>query len=301
MPPWTDILPAWFVLPAAFLMGTLVGSFVNVLIYRLPEGQSVVTPPSRCPGCGHRLGTWDLVPLLSFLAAGRKCRYCREPVSWQYFWIELLTGITFLAVIWRFGLTMNGLLLCALLAVWIAALVIDLRHFIIPDALNLTGIAIAVLRAISAEHTSVYGSWGPRPIGTAPTAVEAVVGGAGLAGLLWLITKGGTLLFRRQVEEQQRQWDEEGLLEEGEQLEAMGMGDVYLAAAMGANLGLLGGLVALFVSVGAGALYGIALKAANRLRGHAIPFGPFLILGAVASLFYGERMLAWYLARMAGG
>jgi len=155
MPSWSSILPAWFVLPMAFLLGTLVGSFVNVLIYRLPEGESVVAPPSRCPKCGHQLSALDLVPMFSFLLAGRRCRYCKAPVSWQYFWIELLTGLVFMAVAWRFGIGMNGILLCALLAAWIAALVIDLRHFIIPDELNYAAIAIGFLRAISAEHLSL--------------------------------------------------------------------------------------------------------------------------------------------------
>lgn len=303
MSSWYHTLPAWFVLSAAFLLGTVVGSFVNVLIYRLPEGESVVEPPSRCPHCGHQLSAVDLVPLLSFLISGRKCRYCKAPVSSQYFWIELLTGLVFMAAAWRFGVGMNGILMAAYLATLIAAFVIDLRHFIIPDELNFAGIAIALLGAISAQHESVYGFWGPiRNIGgKAPTAVEVVVGALGLSGFLWLVTKGGTLLFRKQVAAQQEKWDAEGMLEEGEELEAMGMGDVKMAAAMGANLGLAGGFLALFLAVSAGAIVGLVMKLTRRLEGHAIPFGPFLIFGTVVTMFWGSRLIAWYMARLAGG
>jgi prepilin signal peptidase PulO-like enzyme (type II secretory pathway) len=128
-----------------------------------------------------------------------------------------------------------------------------------------------------------------------------LLGAVGLSGLLLLITKGGTLIFRKQIEEQQRQWDEEGILEEGEELEAMGLGDVKLAAAMGANLGLVGGLIALFIGVAAGALVGLALKASKRLEGHAIPFGPYLIAGTVATLFFGPEILRWYLRLIGQG
>lgn len=296
-----DLLPAWFVLPVAFIFGTLVGSFVNVLIYRIPEDISVVTPPSRCPHCEHQLGPRDLVPLLSFLMAGRKCRYCGAPVSWQYFWIELLTGLVFVAAVWKFGFFLNGILLCLFLASLIASFFIDLRHYIIPDELNYFGVIVGVLRALVGPHDTWIDFWGFPKSHTAHTIPAVLLGAAGLAGLLFLVTKGGTLIFRKQIEEQQRQWDEQGLLEEGEELEAMGLGDVKLAAAMGANLGLVGGLVALFIGVAAGALVGILMKASKRLEGHAIPFGPYLIAGTVAALFYGPEILRWYLRLIGQG
>jgi leader peptidase (prepilin peptidase)/N-methyltransferase len=261
----------------------------------MPLGLSVVSPPSRCPSCQHQLGAIDLVPLLSFLSTGGKCRYCGAPVSWGYFRIELLTGIVFSGTIWRFGYGPNGILLCLLFAALIAAFFIDLRHFIIPDELNTAAVVIGVLRGLagperfSAEWAGTPDRW--MRLGL----LESVVGAAALSLLLWLITKGGTLMFRKQVMEQQRRWDEEGMLEEGEELEAMGLGDVKLAAAMGANLGLAGGLVALFLGVTAGALVGVALKLGRRLEGHAIPFGPYLVAGTFATMFFGARIVAWYL------
>jgi prepilin signal peptidase PulO-like enzyme (type II secretory pathway) len=294
MSPTLDLLPLWFVLPAAFLFGTVVGSFVNVLIYRIPEDLSVVTPPSRCPRCEHQLGPRDLVPLFSYLASGRKCRYCAAPVSSQYFWIELLTGLVFVATVWKFGFLGDGILLCLFLASLVASFFIDLRHFIIPDELNYFGIAVGVLRALVGPHDAWIGFWGFPRTETTLTMPAVFVGAVGLSGLLLLITKGGTLIFRKQIAEQQKQWDEEGILEEGEELEAMGMGDVKLAAAMGANLGLVGGLIGLFIGVALGAIVGIALKASKRLEGHAIPFGPYLIAGTVAALFFGPELLRWY-------
>ncbi|HEY3268193.1 MAG TPA: prepilin peptidase [Armatimonadota bacterium] len=300
MTTWFDILPIWFVLPAAFVFGTVVGSFVNVLIYRIPEDISVVTPPSMCPKCKHRLRAPDLVPLFSFLAAGRKCRYCGEPVSWRYFSIELLTGLVFMLTVWQFGFGANGMLLCLLLASFIGSFIIDLGHFIIPDELNYFGVCVGLLRAAAGGHSAMDNPWGLPAFGLPPSLGASAIGAVGLAGLLFLLSKGGTLLFRKQVAEQQKQWDEQGLLDEGEELEAMGLGDVKLAAAMGANLGLVGGLVGLFVGVTLGAVVGILLKLSKRLRGHAIPFGPYLILGTLAALFWGPAFVTWYLSRMMG-
>lgn len=261
----------------------------------MPLGLSVVSPPSRCPSCEHQLGAIDLVPLLSFLSTGGKCRYCGAPVSWGYFRIELLTGLVFAGTIWHFGYGWNGVLLCLLFAVLIAAFFIDLRHFIIPDELNAAAAVIGLLRALTAPER-FSGDWVGAPDRWMRLGLlESVAGAAGLSLLLWLITKAGTLMFRKQVMEQQRQWDAEGMLEEGEELEAMGLGDVKLAAAMGANLGLAGGLAALFLGVTAGAVVGIALKLGRRLEGHAIPFGPYLVAGTVATMFFGSRLITWYL------
>lgn len=293
-----ETFPLWLRLLAPFIMGTVVGSFVNVLIYRIPEDISIITPPSMCPKCKHRLGAPDLVPLLSFLAAGRKCRYCSQPVSWRYFSIEFLTGAVFAITIWQFGPTANAVLLCALFASLIASFFIDMGHFIIPDELNYFGIAIGLMRAAVADRPFAANIYGRPEIGQAPSMGAALAGAAGLSLLLLVITKAGNVMFRKQVAAQQQQWEESGMLDEGEELEAMGLGDVKLAAAMGANLGLVGGLVGVFIGFGAGAIVGILLKLSKRLEGHAIPFGPYLIAGTAAALFYGPPLVTWYLGRM---
>lgn len=233
--------------------------------------------------------------MLSFLIFSRKCRYCGAPISWRYFSIELLTAIVFTLTIWQFGPTVNGILLCLFMASLIASFFIDLGHFIIPDQLNYFGVTIGMLRAVSSMYP-LKQNWLGFPTPFATVSLSASVAGAVLlAGLLWVITKAGTVMFRRQIAEQQQQWDEQGLLEEGEELEAMGLGDVKLAAAMGANLGLVGGFLALFIGVAAGAVVGVGLKASRRLEGHAIPFGPYLIAGTVITLFWGVPLVNWYL------
>ena len=293
-----ETFPLWLRLLAPFIMGTVVGSFVNVIIYRIPEDISIITPPSMCPKCKHRLVAPDLVPLFSFLASGRKCRYCGQPVSWRYFSIEFLTGVVFAVTVWQFGATPNAILLCALFASLIASFFIDLGHFIIPDELNYFGIAVGLMRAATTNRSFGDNLYGRPEIGQAPSMGAALIGMAGLVLLLLIITKAGNVMFRKQVAAQQQQWEESGMLDEGEELEAMGLGDVKLAAAMGANLGLAGGLVGLFIGFGAGAIVGIFLKMSKRLEGHAIPFGPYLIAGTVAALFYGAPIVTWYLSRM---
>jgi leader peptidase (prepilin peptidase)/N-methyltransferase len=293
--------PLWLRLLAPFIMGTVVGSFVNVLIYRIPEDISIVTPPSMCPRCKHRLLAPDLVPLFSFLASRRKCRYCGEPISWRYFSIEFLTGAVFAVTVWQFGLTGNGVLLCALFAALIAAFFIDLGHFIIPDELNYFCIGVGLLRAAVADRPFAEDLAGRPVMNAAPSMGAALVGAVALAVLLLLITKLGNVMFRKQVAAQQKQWEDAGMLDEGEELEAMGIGDVKLAAAMGANLGLLGGLLGLFIGFGAGAIVGIALKVSRRLEGHAIPFGPYLIAGTTGAVFYGPAIVTWYLGRLGIG
>lgn len=290
-----DTFPLWLRLLAPFIMGTVVGSFVNVLIYRIPEDISIVAPPSMCPNCKHRLGPADLVPLFSFLASGRKCRYCAQPISWRYFSIETLTGVVFALTIWQFGATLNGALLCVLFASLIASFFIDLGHFIIPDELNYFAIAIGLARAAVGGGAFAGNLVGMPLRGAAPSMGAALVGLFGLSLLLIFITKAGNVMFRKQVAEQQKQWEEQGMLEEGEELEAMGFGDVKLAAAMGANLGLVGGMVGLLVGVAAGAVIGLGMKLSKRLEGHAIPFGPYLIAGTAAAVFWGPTMVQWYL------
>ncbi len=284
----------------AFIFGTVVGSFVNVLIYRLPKGISVVAPPSHCPACGHRLEPMDLVPLLSYLWLGRKCRYCRAPVSWRYFGVEALTGAVFALVYYRFGATVDAGLLCVLFACLIAAFFTDVDQYIIPDSLNAAGLIIGFARAVAgpdAFSTRWLSEPGVQPV----TVLGALAGAAVLPGLLYLMILLGNVMFRRQIAEQESQWANEGILEEGERLDAMGMGDVKLAAVMGANLGIAGGLVALLTGVFIGAVFGLALKAMKRLEGHAIPFGPALIIGFSVSVFVGGDVIRWYLNLLAGG
>ena len=164
-----------FWLIAAACYGLAIGSFLNVVIWRLPRGGSILSPTwSYCPRCEHRLGTWDLFPVLSFLALGAKCRYCREPISWRYPGIELLTGALFAAVAFytwqQEGQWFDVVFRCLFTAVLICVFFIDLEHFLIPDGLNVIGVLLGLSYGLVAGRF-----W------------DSVLGLAVYAGLIYLI------------------------------------------------------------------------------------------------------------------
>jgi leader peptidase (prepilin peptidase) / N-methyltransferase len=253
----TDMLDM-LILAAAFLFGTVIGSFLNVVIYRLPRGQSLVSPPSTCPGCGARIRPIDNVPVLSWLMLRGRCHKCRAPISIQYPVVELVTGVLFLLVAW---LTPIGPLLAARLLLVVILVVlfgIDLHHQILPNVITLPGIVIGLL-------FSLVG-----PPGWLSSLIGILLGG----GILYGIAAAYYLVRR-----------EEGL----------GMGDVKMLAMIGAFLGWKAVLVTLILSSFAGALVGVGIiaftKGTMRL---ALPFGTFLSLGAVAAMLVGEPLVNWY-------
>jgi leader peptidase (prepilin peptidase)/N-methyltransferase len=242
----------------AGLFGLLFGSFLNVVIYRLPRGQSLVSPPSACPGCGTRIRPIDNIPVLSWILLGGKCHKCRAPISIQYPIVELTTGLLFLVVAW---ITPVGPLLAARLLFVVMLVVlfgIDLHHQILPNVITLPGIAIGFLFSLVAP----------------PGWVDSLIGIALGGGTLYAIAAAYYAVRR-----------EEGL----------GMGDVKMLAMIGAFLGWKAVLVTLILSSFAGALVGIGIIALSRgnLR-LALPFGTFLSLGAIAAMIVGEPLVQWY-------
>jgi len=259
-----------------FILGTVVGSFVNVCIYRLPRGESVVNPPSHCPQCGHRLAALDLVPLLSFLALGRKCRYCGARIGWRYFIVEGITGCAFLAAwltsqdVWSGGAPAVAHLGAKLVfaAVLIAVFFIDLEHMIIPDELALTGIGVGVALDVAnllLWHRPLWALHVP----SSPWALSVPRSVAGIAvGVLFFLAVEGLslLIFRK---------------------EGMGGGDLKLGAAIGALLGPGLALLSFGLAVVAGAVVGSGLILARvRKRQEYIPFGPFLALAGLAVMLF---------------
>jgi leader peptidase (prepilin peptidase)/N-methyltransferase len=242
----------------AGLFGLLIGSFLNVVIHRLPRGQSLVSPPSTCPGCGTRIRPIDNIPVVSWLVLGGRCHHCRAPISVQYPIVEAVTGALFLLVAW---LTPAGPVLAARLILVVILVVlfgIDLHHQILPNVITLPGIVIGFLFSLA----------GP------PGWVSSLIGIALGAGLLYGIA-GAYYLVRR----------EEGL----------GMGDVKMLAMIGAFLGWKAVLVTLILSSFAGALVGIGIIAFTKgTMKLALPFGTFLSLGALAAMLVGEPLVAWY-------
>ncbi len=243
-----------------FVFGTLIGSFLTVCIYRMPREQSIVTPRSACPKCGRHIGWYDNVPVLSFIFLGGRCRNCRDSIPPRYPIVELVNGVGYVAILWRFGwgwpALVYGVFFSALLIVsWI-----DWDYLTISDAITLPGIILGVLCSTWILSVGFFNS-----------LVGVIVGGGVLLAMAWI----SPFLFGK---------------------EGLGGGDIKLLAMVGAFLGWQLAMVTLMIASILGALVGVVLMAVSALkRGQYMPFGPFLALGAVISLLFGPEILAWYL------
>ena len=284
------MLPPWLGSAIAFLYGIVVGSFLNVCIYRLPEEQSIVHPPSHCPSCNTRLKTVDLVPLASFLLLGRKCRYCGAPITWRYFVVELITGLLFVGVYLTYGCSIDFFAYALFISALLIAFFVDLDCFIIPDQVWIAGVIIGIARDIAhliagndillridIPFTAYY-------LPMLPSVAGIVVCG----GIFYLIAYVSYYIFRPR-DEAARQ-DYEG---------AMGGGDVKLAGAVGAVLGIIPALVSFFLAVILGTLVGVTyiiLKARAEKRSMPwrteIPFGPYMVAGAIAVILASPQLEA---------
>ncbi len=257
-----------------FLFGLIVGSFLNCVIYRLEVGGNFLKGRSFCPKCKHILKWYDLIPILSFIILKRKCRYCREKISWQYPLIELSTGILFL-IIFNFqfswtpsgglpeGLLFNFLNLFYYLIITsflIIIFVYDLKYFIIPDRVIYPVIIIALIfnfQFLIFNQFSIF-----------KLSMLSALGAAAFFLTIFLVSRG--------------HW--------------MGFGDVKLAFLLGLFLSFPNILVALFSAFLIGAIIGIGLIIARKKNLKSeVPFGPFLITGTIIALFWGEKLIRWYL------
>ncbi len=244
-----------------FLLGTCIGSFLNVCIFRIPMGKSVAFPPSSCMNCGHKISWWENIPILSYIILRARCRKCSSPISIQYPFVEFLTGGLASLLFQKFGLTPQFFIYFFFVGSLIVIAFIDLEHQIIPDIISLPGIAAGLVASLFIPEVSIVDS-----------AAGIFLGGGTLLAVAW----GYYLLTKR---------------------EGMGGGDVKLLAMIGAFLGWKSIPVVIFLSAAAGSIIGLAIVALNRgNRRSAIPYGPFLAAGAVAYLFAGERIVQWYLS-----
>jgi len=244
-----------------FVIGSMVGSFLNVCIYRMPEEESIVTPRSHCTHCKKQIFWYDNIPFISYIFLRGKCRFCKKPISMRYLVVELLTALSFFILYLTFGLTVHFFVYAAWMSALIVASFIDLSHQIIPDEISLGGLIVGLL--LSALYPSLHGVhtlW----LGVKASLMGALVGG----GAIYLIGVFGNFVFKK---------------------ESMGGGDVKLLAMVGAVLGWRLTLVAFFVAPFFGSVVGITLKI--RQGTDVIPYGPFLSLGSVIALFWGERIL----------
>lgn len=244
----------------SFVLGAVVGSFLNVCICRLPNDQSVVSPPSRCPRCQSRIAWYDNVPMLSYLLLKGKCRRCGEPISGQYPLVEAITGLLSLALFLRFGPSFIYLVLFVFCCAMVTLTFIDLKHRIIPDVITLPGIVIGFAVSFFLPR---FG-W--------------------LNSLIGILAGGGSLLLIA------------FLYQAVTKKEGMGGGDIKLLAMMGSFFGWQAVLFIIFAASLTGSVIGVAgMLAQKKDATLAIPFGPFLASAAVLYIFYGSRIIHWYL------
>jgi leader peptidase (prepilin peptidase)/N-methyltransferase len=245
----------------AFILGAVVGSFLNVCIYRLPKDESIVFPSSRCPGCGNDIRWFDNIPIISYLLLRGRCRSCKARISIQYPLVELVNALLALFLFMRFGPTFAFAVLFLFCSAMVVITFIDLEHQIIPDVISLPGIAAGF----------IFSFFIPQ-LGWQNSLIGILAGG----GSLWLVATVYELLTKK---------------------EGMGGGDIKLLAMMGAFFGWKAIPFIIFVSSLTGSVIGITVMLARKEDSKlAIPFGPFLALGSVVYIFFGSRMIHWYLS-----
>ena len=237
-----------------FLFGTILGSFLNVVIYRVPREESIVFPSSYCPFFRRPVRWSDNIPLLGYGLLRGRCRFCRKRIPFRYPLVEFLNGIGYVYLTFRFGLTGSCLVYSLFYSALLVITFIDLSHQIVPDRITLPGMAIGLVVSSTLLQTGF---------------LNAVIGlflGGGLFYLVALLSKGG-----------------------------MGGGDIKLIAMIGAFAGWKAVLLTIFISAFTGSLLGIGLMLfMGKTRKYPVPFGPFLALGAMVSILWGNPILTWY-------
>lgn len=264
---------------AALCLGLVVGSFLNVVVHRVPRGESIVRPGSRCPACGHGIGPLENVPVLSWLFLRGRCRGCAAPISLRYPLVELISGLLFAAAAWRFGPGAQAGLVMLLAAGLLAAALIDFEHRFIPDAISLGGLAVGLVVA----PLTAAGQGAPLGQAAGHALLGALLGG----GLLWSV---GFLHARVSVAVGRRfeHWPGEGEpLPRPSQADywlwfpGMGLGDVKLMAAIGAFLGAGGVLETIVTASLLGLVLGVVQAAFSRQAAAPFGFGPAIAAGAL--------------------
>jgi len=255
----SPLLPDTLAYILTFIFGSIVGSFLNVCIHRIPEGKSIIFPPSSCPNCGKPIAFYHNIPIISYIMLLGRCRNCKSLISQRYPVVELLTALFSVTLSKRFGISAEYFIYFAFTASLIVITFIDLKYQIIPDVISLPGIVIGLL-------VSYF-----LPQGILNSVIGTLTGG----GSLFLIAAGYQLVTGR---------------------EGMGGGDIKLLAMIGAFLGWQGVIVTIFTGSFAGAVVGsLLMLAKGKDSKYAIPFGPFLAIGAVVALFFGETIINWYI------
>ena len=254
----------------AFFGGLLIGSFLNVCVFRLPRDLSVVAPRSFCPECEKRIAAWDNIPVISYLLLGGKCRYCKRAIGWRYPFVELVTGLAFAFAVYANGLTPGALKLCVFWAILIDLIATDFEERILPDEFTLGGAALGIIfAAFVPMEVGIVGIFFHNALSPRWQSVgDSVVGAVFPCLTIWFIG-----------------W----LYEKLRHKEGLGFGDVKMIAMIGAFLGLQGALLTLILGSVVGAVTGIiyVLWTRKDMGSYELPFGSFLGLAALGISVYG--------------
>ncbi len=276
------MLPVPLIAGAVFVLGLLVGSFLNVCIVRIPAGKSIVLPASACPKCGAPIKPYDNIPVLSYLFLGGKCRGCRTKISPMYPTVELLNGALYLVCFLAFGLTLETLKWAIFASILLILVSTDLRERILPDVVNFTGFGIALVLSLFLPPADGTAQWlatryfdFPPPMPVISLA-DALFGAAFGSGVLWIISEGYFRLRKR---------------------EGMGLGDVKMMLMAGAFLGLKRTVLTILLGSILGSIIGVAFIAIRRKGSdYELPFGTFLGAGALIVVFFGTPFVNWYMS-----
>ena len=268
---------------SSFALGACVASFLNVVIWRVPRGESIVSPPSHCPKCNAPIRWYQNIPILSWLALRGKCANCKAPISPRNILIETLGGLLFLAVWMHYG--PRQVLFVPVGWIWVSLMIvgsmIDFDHKLLPDFVTVGGMILGVVcGGLTTALAFVF--YPEEALWWKLYALEqSLLGLAFGFGLLWLIRFLGSKAFKR---------------------EAMGLGDVFLMGAVGALCGPVAVLVALILSSVFGSIVGLSMVALSKTKFGKfveIPYGPYICMGCLAWMFYGPELVNWYVGMFA--
>jgi leader peptidase (prepilin peptidase)/N-methyltransferase len=269
-----------------FLLGLIIGSFLNVCIVRIPERKSIVMPASACPKCGTAIRPYDNIPVVSYLVLGGKCRACKTKISPMYPLVELLTAALFFSCYQAFGPTSEALKWAVFSALMIVLVLTDLRERILPDAVNFTGFGLGLGMSLFTKPSDGAALWVvnrlfdlPPPVPVV-SLVDAVIGAAIASSLLWLVSEAYFRLRKR---------------------EGMGSGDVKMMLMAGTFLGARRTLLTILAGSLLGSVLGIAFILARRKdSNYELPFGSFLGVAALLVVFFGTPVVNWYQSLLMG-
>lgn len=270
----------------ACVFGLVIGSFLNVVILRLPQGISISVPRSHCPQCKNQISWYDNVPVLSYLILRGRCRRCKKKFSARYPFVEAITGVVSVLLWQKFGLTIEWAIFLAFSSALIVLAFIDFDHRILPDVITLNGIWLGILTSVYLAEPSPLVSWlfhtagleltNPRVIALAASIIGMTIGG----GLLWGVAEAYMRLRG---------------------IEGMGFGDVKMMAMVGAFLGAPLALLTIMLGSLLGSVIGLVfIKLADKTRQYELPFGTFLSFAGIVAVLYGGDLVRWYVEHLFG-